>query len=33
MSAIEEAPLGIPTAANLGITAQWLQEHADQAGG
>src|ERR1700730_11163626 len=33
MSAIQEAPLGIPTAANLGITAQWLQEHADQAGG
>jgi hypothetical protein len=33
MSAIQEAPIGIPTAANLGITAQWLREHADQAGG
>jgi hypothetical protein len=32
MNAIQE-PLGIPTAANLGVTAQWLHEHADQAGG
>jgi hypothetical protein len=33
MSAIQEAPVVVPKAANLGITARWLQEHADQAGG
>jgi hypothetical protein len=33
LNAVQEAPLIVPTAANLGITAQWLREHADQAGG
>jgi hypothetical protein len=32
LNAVQEAPVIVPTAANLGITAQWLQEHADQAG-
>jgi hypothetical protein len=32
LNAVQEAPVLVPTAPNLGITAQWLQEHADQAG-
>jgi hypothetical protein len=33
MSAIQETPAVVPKAASLGITAQWLKENADQAGG
>ncbi|HEV2618407.1 MAG TPA: hypothetical protein VGU23_00545 [Acidobacteriaceae bacterium] len=33
VNAVQAAPLTSPTATNLGITAQWLQAHEDQAGG
>src|ERR1700678_1920705 len=33
LNAVQEAPVIVPNAANLGITARWLKEHADQAGG
>ena len=33
LNAVQEGPVIVPTAANLGITAQWLRQHADQAGG
>ena len=33
MRAVQETTVTVPTAANLGITAQWLRGHADQARG
>jgi hypothetical protein len=32
LSAVKEAPISVPTAANLGVTTQWLHKNADQAG-
>ena len=32
VSAIQQTPLDLPSAANLGITSQWLHKYADQAG-
>ena len=32
LSAIEEPVLSSPSGANLGVTAQWLKDHADEAG-
>src|ERR1700733_9493946 len=33
LNAVQEGTVIVPDAANLGITAQWLQKYADQAGG
>jgi hypothetical protein len=33
LNSVQEVPVIVPNAANLGITPQWLQQYADQAGG